>query len=177
MVVAALAVMYAANDAGELSRFIRDIWKTASIWARLGYFPQFISGHSAFSAAGATVLKLFTGSDEFGDSVTFPIGSSKIEPGLTLRHSVTLNWRTFSEAAKRGGHFQALRRYSFQSRRSDGPSDWPYRRMQSIYQSGESLEWLGSLTHTMIRASVTVPKREKSRPGKHCCKLLLGISA
>ena len=66
-------------------------------------FPEFISGHSAFSAAGATVLKLFTGRDEFGDSVTFPVGSSKIEPGLTPSLPVTLSWRTFSDAANQAG--------------------------------------------------------------------------
>jgi hypothetical protein len=48
-------------------------------------FPEFISGHSTFSAAGAAVLRLFTGSDAFGDSVTLPAGSSKIEPGLRHR--------------------------------------------------------------------------------------------
>jgi hypothetical protein len=66
-------------------------------------FPEFLSGHSAFSAAGATVLRLFTRSDDFGDSVTFPIGSSKIEPGLTPSHPVTLSWRTFSDAANQAG--------------------------------------------------------------------------
>jgi hypothetical protein len=66
-------------------------------------FPEFISGHSAFSAAGATILRLFTGSDEFGDSVTFPIGASKIEPGLTPSYPLTLSWRTFSDAANQAG--------------------------------------------------------------------------
>jgi hypothetical protein len=66
-------------------------------------FPEFISGHSAFSAAGATVLRLFTGSDHFGDSVTFPIGASKIEPGLTPSYPLTLSWRTFSDAANQAG--------------------------------------------------------------------------
>jgi hypothetical protein len=66
-------------------------------------FPEYISGHSTFSAAGAGILKLFTGSDEFGDSVTFPAGSSTIEPGLTPRHEVTLFWATFTDAANQAG--------------------------------------------------------------------------
>jgi hypothetical protein len=66
-------------------------------------FPEFISGQSAFSAAGATVLRLFSGSDESGDSVTFPVGSSKIEPGLTPRQPITLSWRTLSDAANQTG--------------------------------------------------------------------------
>ncbi len=66
-------------------------------------FPEYISGHSTFSAAGAEILKLFTGSDNFGDSVTFPAGSSNTEPGLTPRQAVTLSWATFTEAADQAG--------------------------------------------------------------------------
>lgn len=66
-------------------------------------FPEFISGHSTFSAAGAAVLRLFTGSDAFGDSVTFPAGSSKIEPGITPSHAITLRWETFTDAANQAG--------------------------------------------------------------------------
>jgi hypothetical protein len=78
-------------------------------------FPEYISGHSIFSAAGAEILKLFTGSDRFGDSVTFAAGSSKIEPGLTPAEPVTLTWKTFKKAANQAGisrryggiHFEA----------------------------------------------------------------------
>ena len=66
-------------------------------------FPEYISGHSTFSAAGATVLALWTGSDHFGDSVTFAPGSSTIEPGLTPHNPVTLQWGTFSDAANEAG--------------------------------------------------------------------------
>lgn len=62
-------------------------------------FPEFISGHSTFSAAGAEILRLWTGSDEFGDSYTALSGSSAIESGKTPREDITLRWRTFSEAA------------------------------------------------------------------------------
>ena len=66
-------------------------------------FPECSSGHSTFSAAGAEILKLFTGSDIFGGSVTLPAGSSKIEPGLTPTQPVTLTWRTFTQAANQAG--------------------------------------------------------------------------
>jgi hypothetical protein len=66
-------------------------------------FPEYISGHSTFSAAGAQILKLFTGSDNFGASVTFPVGSSKTEPGLTPKQEVTLSWDTFTDAANQAG--------------------------------------------------------------------------
>jgi hypothetical protein len=66
-------------------------------------FPEYISGHSTFSAAGATILRLFTGSDHFGAFVTFAPGSSTIEPGLTPAHPVTLSWDTFTDAANEAG--------------------------------------------------------------------------
>ncbi len=66
-------------------------------------FPEYISGHSAFSAAAAEILKRFTGSDEFGASVTLPAGSSRVEPGLTPQTDVTLSWTTFSDAADQAG--------------------------------------------------------------------------
>jgi len=66
-------------------------------------FPEYISGHSTFSAAGAQILKLFTHSDKFGDFATFPAGSSNTEPGLTPKQEVTLSWATFTDAANQAG--------------------------------------------------------------------------
>jgi hypothetical protein len=66
-------------------------------------FAEYTSGHSAFSAAGAEVLRLFTGSDVFGESVFFAPGSSRFEPGITPTNSVTLSWATFTEAADEAG--------------------------------------------------------------------------
>jgi hypothetical protein len=62
-------------------------------------FPGYTSGHSNFSAAGAEILRLFTGSDRFGASVTLAAGSSRAEPGITPAGDVTLSWETFSDAA------------------------------------------------------------------------------
>jgi hypothetical protein len=66
-------------------------------------FPEFVSGHSTFSAAGAEVLRLFTGSDDFGGSYTIEAGRSKVEPGLTPRTRLTLSLATFSDAAVQAG--------------------------------------------------------------------------
>lgn len=66
-------------------------------------FPEYSSGHSTFSAAGAEILRLFTGSDRFGASVTFPAGSSKFEHGTVPASDVTLTWSTFNEAANQAG--------------------------------------------------------------------------
>lgn len=66
-------------------------------------FSGYISGHSAFSAAAAEVLKRFTGSDSFEGSFTAEPGWSIIEPGLTPTTRVTLSWSTFTEAADEAG--------------------------------------------------------------------------
>jgi hypothetical protein len=66
-------------------------------------FPECSSGHSTFSAAGAEILKRFTGSNHFRDSVTFQAGTSRIEPGLTPVQPVTLVWKTFTDAANQAG--------------------------------------------------------------------------
>jgi hypothetical protein len=66
-------------------------------------FPDYVSGHSAYTAAAARILELWTGSDHFGDQVTLATGSSKIEPGITPANPITLHWETFAEAANEAG--------------------------------------------------------------------------
>lgn len=65
-------------------------------------FAEYTSGHSAFSASGAEVLKLFTGSDAFGGSVSFQPGESRFESN-TPADPVTLEWETFTSAADQAG--------------------------------------------------------------------------
>jgi hypothetical protein len=66
-------------------------------------FPEYSSGHSNFSAAGAEILRLFTDSDRFGGSTVLRAGSSRIEPGAVPSNDVTLSWATFSAAANQAG--------------------------------------------------------------------------
>ena len=65
-------------------------------------FPEYVSGHSTFSAAAAEILKRFTGSDVFGSGVTIPAGSLAFETS-TPAQPITLSWATFSEAADQAG--------------------------------------------------------------------------
>ncbi|MGD1924010.1 MAG: DUF6851 domain-containing protein [Paracoccaceae bacterium] len=65
-------------------------------------FAEYTSGHSAFSAAGAEVLRQFTGSDDFGGEVTFAPDSIQFEAGVP-ENEVTLEWATFTEAADEAG--------------------------------------------------------------------------
>jgi hypothetical protein len=70
-------------------------------------FPEYVSGHSSFSAAGAAVLKKargdFGGNDQLSASVTFAVGASVVEPGITPRQTVTLSWNKFEDAANEAG--------------------------------------------------------------------------
>jgi hypothetical protein len=66
-------------------------------------FPEYVSGHSTFTAAGASLLSLFNGGDTFGAGVKILKGSSAIEPGVTPAADVTLSWPTFSDASNEAG--------------------------------------------------------------------------
>src|SRR5207237_6776107 len=50
-------------------------------WFPTPPFPEYSSGHSTFSAAGAEILRLFTGRARFGSNVSFSAGSSRTVPG------------------------------------------------------------------------------------------------
>ena len=65
-------------------------------------FSEYTSGHSAFSAAAAEVLKRFTHSDRFGTGVTIAAHSLQAEP-TSPASPVTLKWQTFSQAANEAG--------------------------------------------------------------------------
>ena len=66
-------------------------------------FAEYVSGHSTFSAAAAEILQRFTGSDVFGYEVSFPAGSSYIEPGKVPTADLQMSWATFSDAADEAG--------------------------------------------------------------------------
>jgi hypothetical protein len=83
-------------------------------------FPEYVSGHSTFSGAGARILSMFTGSDAFGASVTVTAGTSRIEPRTpshpgTPATDVTLSWPTFSAAAGEAGMSRRYGGIHFQS--------------------------------------------------------------
>jgi hypothetical protein len=65
-------------------------------------FPEYVSGHSTFSAAGRAVINQFFGTDNFNAKVTIPAGSSKIDPGVPAK-PVVLSWKTFDAMADQAG--------------------------------------------------------------------------
>jgi hypothetical protein len=66
-------------------------------------FPEFLSGHSTFSATGAEIFKRFTGSDAFGASQLIKAGTAPFELGQVPAKDTTLSWATFSDAANQAG--------------------------------------------------------------------------
>lgn len=70
-----------------------------SLWASPP-FPGYISGHSAFSAASATVL-----ADYFGDNTPF---CSTADPNAGFANAVTRCYASFSEAAAEAGESRIL---------------------------------------------------------------------
>jgi hypothetical protein len=65
-------------------------------------FAGYVSGHSTFSAAAATVLKKFTGSDDFNYSTVVPANFGRVESGVPMVPT-TIKFKTFSDAADEAG--------------------------------------------------------------------------
>ncbi len=103
--------------------FDGSLWQS---YIKTPAFPEYVSGHSTFSAVGATILSgaayaLFgAGTDTFGNSYTASAGSSTIEPGITPASSVTLSWPTFSSAAIQAGMSRRYGGIHFQKADEDG---------------------------------------------------------
>ena len=75
-------------------------------------FPAYVSGHSTVSGGCSEVLKLFTGSDEFGEEV-------KLVPGIMTEFknfgdTVVLKFPTFTETADMAGVSRVLGGYHIQ---------------------------------------------------------------
>ncbi|MEQ8707027.1 MAG: vanadium-dependent haloperoxidase [Phaeodactylibacter sp.] len=76
-------------------------------------FPSYVSGHSTISGACAEALRLYTGSDEFGES-------QKLVPGAltepdNLGDTVVVEFPTFTETAEMAGISRVLGGYHIQS--------------------------------------------------------------
>jgi hypothetical protein len=81
-------------------------------------FPSYVSGHSTVSGACSEILRLFTGSDLFGESI-------KLVPGLATEpnntgDTVTLVLPTFTETADMAGMSRVLGGYHIQSDNLEG---------------------------------------------------------
>lgn len=76
-------------------------------------FPSYVSGHSCVSGACGEALKLWTGSDTFGERDTL-IAGALTEPGYN-GDTVVLEFPTFTEAADMAGISRVLGGYHIQA--------------------------------------------------------------
>ena len=82
-------------------------------------FPEYVSGHSTFSAAAAEVLRQFTGSDKLGMSTVFKAGTSHTDV-KTPAKDVVLTWPTLTSAAEEAGYSRLLGGIHFRSANLEG---------------------------------------------------------
>ncbi|UWQ23202.1 vanadium-dependent haloperoxidase [Jannaschia sp. W003] len=106
-------------------------------------FAEYSSGHSAFSAAGAVVMRTFTGSDAFGGSVLVPAGSAAIEPGVTPQADFAIEWATWSDAADAAGLSRLFGGIHFEEADFHGRALGEYVG-RGVYELAQSY-WDGSL--------------------------------
>jgi hypothetical protein len=76
-------------------------------------FPSYVSGHSCVSGGCAEALKLWTGSDTFGDSIVLVAGA--LTHPENLGDTVTLHFPTFTETAEMAGISRVLGGYHIQA--------------------------------------------------------------
>lgn len=76
-------------------------------------FPSYVSGHSTISGACAEALKLFTGSDEFGEEVELVAGAMTEPENLGAK--VVLEFPTFTQTAEMAGISRVLGGYHIQA--------------------------------------------------------------
>lgn len=76
-------------------------------------FPAYVSGHSTVSGACAEVLKLYTGSDQFGESIKWVPGS--LTENQQFGDTIILSLPTFTETAEMAGFSRVLGGYHIQS--------------------------------------------------------------
>jgi hypothetical protein len=81
-------------------------------------FPSYVSGHSCVSGACSEALRLFTGSDTFGEEVTL-IPGIMTEPN-NVGKPVTLRLPTFTETANMAGISRVLGGYHIQADNIEG---------------------------------------------------------
>ena len=89
---------YGAGPAGGLNSAAGESWLPyVPLTNPTPAHPDYVSGHSTYSAAAGAVLRMFTGSDAFNHSVAIPARSMRFDPALPTSN-IILAWDTFSTA-------------------------------------------------------------------------------
>lgn len=96
--------------------------------------PEYPSASTCSCAAHGQAARHFFGTDELNWSVTFPAGSSRIEPGITPAEDVTITWETWTDLERdcgesrvwAGVHFPASVEAAAGMCHAFGGSMWAY---------------------------------------------------
>jgi membrane-associated phospholipid phosphatase len=101
-------------------------------------FPGYVSGHSAFSSASATVLQLITGSDRFDYRVTIPANFGRVEPGVPAVPTV-IAYKKFSDAVYDAGMSRLYGGIHFKDDNTAGQlvgaavGQWVYAKVKALF--------------------------------------------
>ena len=101
-------------------------------------FPGYVSGHSAFSSASATMLQLITGSDRFDYQVTIPANFGRVEPGIPAVPTV-IAYKKFSDAVYDAGMSRLYGGIHFKDDNTAGQlvgtavGQWVYAKVKTLF--------------------------------------------
>ena len=101
-------------------------------------FAGYVSGHSAFSSASATMLQLITGSDRFDYQVTIPANFGRVEPGIPAVPTV-IAYKKFSDAVYDAGMSRLYGGIHFKDDNTAGQlvgtavGQWVYAKVKTLF--------------------------------------------
>ena len=147
-------------------------------------FPGYISGHSTFSSASATVLRSFTGSDNFGFSTVIPANFGRVEPAVPPVPT-TISYASFSAATADAGQSRLLGGIHFADDNSVGQSlgalvgKQAWAKAQFLFEGGLTVANTSSVVDGVVKIDdktwqVTLPHTVAAASNR---LLLVGISA
>ncbi len=140
-------------------------------------FPGYISGHSTFSSASATVLRSFTGSDNFGFSTVIPPGFGRVEPGIPPVPT-PLSYATFSAATAEAGQSRLYGGIHFADDNTVGQAvgalvgQQAWSRAQFLFDGGLAVDTTSSSLNSKT-ATLVWPHTVAARSNR---LLLVGVS-
>lgn len=108
-------------------------------------FAGYVSGHSTFSWASATMLKLMTGSSRFGYSTVIPPNFGRVEPGVPSVPT-TMRYDTFEEAAADAGMSRLYGGIHFSDDNTAGQAlgvavaQMVYAKVKALFNAGDDDE-------------------------------------
>ena len=137
--------------------------------------PEYPSGSTCGCYAHAQALRRFSGTDELNWSVSYPAGTSRIEPGITPARDMTLTfetWTEFSEDCGKSRHWGGVHFVPAVEASAAYCSvfgDMAYEYYQSLLD-GSAAQRCGSRRRLCWRTPGFKPRDKRPRQGSLCRK-------